>query len=60
MTPEELALLIQLFLSLEPEVQKGIAGIVHIVSGANSTNAKIAAAEAALAAVQAQAGKPAS
>lgn len=30
MTPEEIALAIQAFLDLEPEIQKGIVGLVHL------------------------------
>jgi hypothetical protein len=55
MTPEEVALFVQLFLSLEPELQKGISDLVGIFH--KSKNARIAAAEAALAAVQASQGK---
>jgi hypothetical protein len=37
MTPAEVALAIQAFLELEPEVQKGIVGLIHLIHNPKPT-----------------------
>ena len=47
MTPQEIALAIQAFMELEPEVQKGIVAIVHLFHKPKVAAAPVVASPAA-------------
>lgn len=47
MTPAEVALAIQAFLELEPDIQKGIVGLIHLIHKPKPTIAPVVVFQAA-------------